>query len=130
LTAYWSDGATVPGISFQHAFHSIWGSFITANTPVISIAAATDGLSNATVPVGGYGKINWPQYTVLNPKMMNLNETGGTVVPVHVTEHLKYNVLVEPGITNWFRLVDAKKWEGGRGGRCSWWKSVAAKVPV
>ncbi|OCK79810.1 carboxylesterase [Lepidopterella palustris CBS 459.81] len=130
LTAYWSKGAAVPGTSFIHAFQKIWGNFITTNSPVISVADATDGLANATVPVGAYGQINWPQYSLANPKMMSLNETGGTVFPVDVTADLKYTVLLEPGITNSFKLVDAYKWEGGRGERCQWWRSLAAKIPV
>ncbi|KAF2503018.1 carboxylesterase family protein [Lophium mytilinum] len=130
LSAYWSDGASVPGTSFIHAFQKIWGSFITQNSPVISVADAKDGLANATVPVGGYGQINWPKYTPQNPNMMSLNTTGGVVTPVVVTDHLKYNVVLEPGITNSFKLVNARSWEGGRGDRCNWWKSVAAKVPV
>ncbi|OCL09389.1 carboxylesterase family protein [Glonium stellatum] len=130
LTAYWSAGAVVPGKSFMHAFQKIWGNFITADSPVVAIEDATAGLANATVPLGEYGNIAWPQYTVDNPVMMNLNETGGSLVQVNVTENLKYKVVLEPGITNVFKLADAYKWEGGRGKRCQWWSSVAAKVPV
>ena len=62
--------------------------------------------------------------------MMSLNETGGTLREVNVTANLRYNVILEPGITNVFKLADAYNWEGGRGERCQWWRSVAAKIPV
>jgi carboxylesterase type B len=129
LTAYWSKGSVVPGLAFKHAFQKIWGNFITTNSPIITVADAKGGMANATVPVGSGGNINWPQWTESKQVLLSLNNTGGTPVFVKATEDLKYYVYVEPGVTNVFKTVDANKWEGGRGSRCKWWKSQAAKVP-
>lgn len=60
---------------------------------------------------------------------MNLNTTGGTIKQVNVTENLQYFVRLDPGVVNDFRLVDANSWEGGRGARCEFWRSVAPRVP-
>ncbi|KAF2878212.1 Alpha/Beta hydrolase protein [Massariosphaeria phaeospora] len=129
LTAYWSKGARVPGNAFKHAFQKIWGTFITANTPVISVDDARGGVANATVPVGASGNINWPQWSEANPVFMNLNATGGVPKFVNVTENLKYFNYLEPGVTNRFSLAEGRSWEGGRGERCSWWRAQGAKVP-
>ncbi|ORY18052.1 Alpha/Beta hydrolase protein [Clohesyomyces aquaticus] len=129
LTAYWSKGATVPGKAFIHAFQKIWGNFITKNTPVISASDAKGGMANATVPADYGGNLNWPQWTEDKKWMMNLNTTGGTPTFLNVTENLQYYIYLEPGVTNTFRLADGESWEGGRGERCDWWQSVAAKVP-
>ncbi|KAF2121291.1 Alpha/Beta hydrolase protein [Lophiotrema nucula] len=129
LTAYWSKNAATPGMGFKHAFQKIWGNFITKDTPVISVEDARAGKSNATVPAGYGGNVNWPQWTEKSQSLMSLNTTGGVPTFVNVTDNLKYYVYLEPGITNNFKLADGAKWEGGRGARCNWWKSVAAKVP-
>ncbi|KAF2730551.1 alpha/beta-hydrolase [Polyplosphaeria fusca] len=129
LTAYWSIGTSVPGNDFKHAFQKIWGSFITKDSPIISVKDAKGSKSNATVPEAYGGLMDWPQWTEGNKALMSLNTTGGTPVRQEPTENLKYFVYVEPGVTNQFKLADGGKWEGGRGDRCKWWKSVAAKVP-
>ncbi|KAF2006253.1 alpha/beta-hydrolase [Amniculicola lignicola CBS 123094] len=128
LQALWK-GTTTPNAAFKYAFHKVWGSFIIANSPVISVADAKAGQANATVPEGYGGKINWPQWSPASPVLLSLNTTGGVPVPVTAGPWLKYNLYVDPGQTNNFKIADAFKWEGGRGGRCNWWQSVAAKVP-
>jgi hypothetical protein len=35
----------------------------------------------------------------------------------------------DPGLTNNFTLVNAYTWEGGRGYRCDFWRSMAGIVP-
>lgn len=129
LNALWSKGQKTPGRDFIHAFQKIWGNFITANNPVISISDAKGSKGNATVPVGPYGKISWPQWNDSNPTLLSLNFTGGMPVYNTPTENLKYYTYTDPGVTNQFKLADARKWEGGRGNRCDWWKAQAAKVP-
>lgn len=129
LNALWSAGQTSPGRDFIHAFQKIWGNFVVHNSPVISITDAKGENAGATVPIGLFGKIQWPQWTEANPKMMSLNSTGGVAVWNPVTENLKYDTYTDPGMTNQFKLVDGRSWEGGRGKRCDWWKSMAAKVP-
>lgn len=125
LNALWSKGQVAPGRDFIHAFQKIWGNFIIANSPVISVSDAKGAKSNATVPAGYGGQISWPMW----PSLMSLNTTGGVAVFNDVTADLKYYVYTDPGVTNTFKVADAAKWEGGRGSRCDWWKSQAAKVP-
>lgn len=86
-------------------------------------------MTNATVPQGNDGNIEWPTYSKENPVQMNFNTTGGTLKYVTITDHLKYFLRLDPGVTNSFRLVNAKTWEGGRGARCDFWREVAPRVP-
>ncbi|OTA63197.1 putative carboxylesterase [Hypoxylon sp. EC38] len=129
LSAYFAVGATLPNADFRHAMQKIWGNFIINDTPIISISDATAGYSNATVPIGPYGNIEWPEFTVENPVQMNLNTTGGNVSIVTVPPYLKYYVRDGPGIVNNFNLSDAFSWEGGRGARCDFWRAVSERVP-
>lgn len=128
LSAYFSAGSSLSP-DFIHAFQKIWGNFIIHNTPVISISDATGGKSNATVPIGPRGNINWPNFTPEYPWQMDLNVTGGTVSPVVVTPNLTFYTRNGPGIVNDFRLANAYSWEGGRGDRCDFWLNVSPRVP-
>lgn len=132
LQALWSGTAT-PGASFKHAFRKIWGNFITTNSPVISVEDAKGGVANSTVPpsdgYGSAGNIQWPQWDDKKPVLLNLNTTGGVATFIPATENLKYTLYSDPGVSNVINLADASAWEGGRGKRCDYWKSVAAKVP-
>ncbi|KAF2744503.1 alpha/beta-hydrolase [Sporormia fimetaria CBS 119925] len=129
LNALWSNPATTtPGRDFIRAFQLIWGSFIMHNTPVIRVEDAK-GKPNATVPVGAFGNIHWPQWTERSKVFMSLNTTGGVPVRMTPTENLQYDVYTDPGVTNVFKLADGRSWEGGRGERCEWWGRMAAKVP-
>lgn len=129
LSAYFAVGATVPNADFAHAFQKIWGNFIINNTPVISLEDATAGFLNATVPVGLDGEIQWPAYDANEPWQMDLNTTGGAVAETVVTTDLSYFERTGAGIVNTFRLVNATSWEGGRGARCDFWRSISARVP-
>lgn len=64
--------------------------------------------------------------------MINLNETGGQLVTITLPQPLLIPVNVNEGPTlrNNFTLADAYAWEGGRGVRCDFWKSVAEIVPA
>lgn len=129
LTAYFSANATTPTKAFISAFSKMWGNFIIKNTPIISIAAASGNATNATVPRGKDGNIDWPTYSATAPIQMNLNTTGGTVSTFHVMPDLSFFLRSDPGVTNDFRLVNADTWEGDRGTRCRFWRSVAPRVP-
>ena len=129
VTAYFCANATSPTKGFISAFSKMWGNFIVNNTPVISVAAASANATNATVPRGNDGNIDWPTYTTTAPIQMNLNTTGGSVSTVVVTPNLSYFLRSDPGVTNNFRLVNADTWEGGRGARCRFWRDVAPRVP-
>lgn len=131
LQALWS-GTPSPGASFKRAFRKVWGNFIINNNPVISVEDAKGGVANSTVPVSeGYAtnSINWPQWDEKKPSLLNLNATGGQATFVKATDNLFYNLYLDPGVSNVITVADADKWEGGRGKRCDFWESVAAKVP-
>lgn len=129
LTAYFSVGQPLFNRGFIRALQKIWGNFIIHDTPVISIADAKGGANNSTVPEGANGDIEWPRWDEDYPRLMNLNTTGGTLVRQTVTEDLSFWTRGPPGITNEFRLADATTWEGGRGKRCDFWRSVGSRVP-
>ncbi|KAH9882826.1 hypothetical protein J1614_000192 [Plenodomus biglobosus] len=134
LQALWS-GTPTPGASFKHAFRKVWGNFVTAGSPVISVEDAKGGVANSSVPApaadGGSGQdmIQWPLWDQTSPVLLNLNATGGVATFVEPTDNLKYNLYSDPGVSNQISLADANTWEGGRGQRCDFWKEFAAKVP-
>lgn len=131
LSAYFSVGATVPDADFRYAFQKMWGSFIIHNSPVISVKDATAGKANAVVPMRGgvNGAISWPEDSMTRPSLLNLNTTGGDVSLVTVTDDLSYYVRSGDGIVNHLRLVNPWSWEGGRGARCEFWRSIGQWVP-
>jgi hypothetical protein len=129
LTAYFSVGTTTPTKGIRHAVQKMWGSFIINDSPVISIQNAKGGASNATAPEDSDGNIFWPLWNDSSPMMMNLNTTGGRLVHHTVNNDLAYWLREELGVTNDFRLASANSWEGGRGGRCQFWREVGPRVP-
>ncbi|PYI00819.1 carboxylesterase family protein [Aspergillus sclerotiicarbonarius CBS 121057] len=129
LSAYFSAGVSWPDPGFRKAFQKFWGQFIMADTPVISLRDATANVSNASVPIGANGTIDWPQYTPRRPFQMDLNTTGGYLIHDVVTSNLSYWLREGDGIVNNFRLVNATAWEGGRGARCDFWSAVSERVP-
>ncbi|KAI1452517.1 putative carboxylesterase [Annulohypoxylon moriforme] len=129
LNAYFSVDVTFPNADFRHAMQKIWGNFIINNSPVISVPDATANYTNATVPIGMYGNIDWPEFSLAKPVQMNLNTTGGNVSTVTVPPYLSYYVREGSGIVNTFNLSNAFTWEGGRGERCEFWRIVAERVP-
>lgn len=129
LSAYFSVNATTPTPDFIYAFQKIWGNFIMHNSPVIPVIEASGNATNATVPQGPGNNLLWPTYSTNSNFQMNLNTTGGIVKSVPVTPDYSYNLRLDPGVTNDFRLVNADTWEGGRGSRCRFWRDVAPRVP-
>jgi len=55
---------------------------------------------------------------------MNINST---CPEIEIIGDLPYCVGDDALITS--RLVDALEWEGGRGARCDFWRSMGEKVP-
>jgi hypothetical protein len=104
---------------------AIWGNFIKLNNPSISNAIANGASSNNT---SSNPASSWPPFTIYAPYQINLNETGGMPFSTpsiggNVTEY------EEPGMTNEITLVNAYTWEGGRGYRCDFWRSMGIIVP-
>lgn len=122
-------GARSPNISpeFVSAFTTMWGNMITKGDPSISAV-----LANGNGSVQANDASDWPLFsTDQGWKMMNLNETGGVEYSAHVIAYPVENATQyeEPGLMNEFRVVDGYKWEGGRGKRCEFWRSVSERVP-
>lgn len=58
-----------------------------------------------------------------------LNTTGGIptsvfAISVNITE------MYDPGLMNHFTIANAYDWEGGRGRRCDFLRSIAAAMPA
>lgn len=109
---------------------NIWGNFITRSNPSIPAEIANGPNStSATSPA-----TDWPPWNVTQPYQLNLNESGGTAFEAATLAFVSPNgpEITEfggPGLRNSFELVDAYTWEGGRGARCDFWRSVGAIVP-
>ena len=114
----------LPYIAFTH----IVGNFITQNNPSLTAALANgayESNNQAPNPI-----TNWPPYEIYAPYQMDLNQTGGNEISYNVTGLSRNETIyVGPGLKNDFRLVNAYTWEGGRGYRCDFWRSVGAIVP-
>ncbi|EAU30772.1 conserved hypothetical protein [Aspergillus terreus NIH2624] len=130
LNSYFNMGSSWPSVGFNHAFHKMWGNFIINNSPIIPLADATANNSQAVVPIGRAGSLDWPQFRPISPWQMDLNTTGGTVSPVVVTPNLTYYIREGDDVVNHFRLANAYTWEGGRGLRCAFWRAVADRIPL
>lgn len=66
--------------------------------------------------------------------MINLNEPGGLEYETVGTDNFAYTQVNVtgyrgPGLKNDFSVVDAHSWEGGRGIRCDFWRSMGILVP-
>jgi hypothetical protein len=105
-------------VDFTTAFQKIWGNFITANNPSISNAIANGVSSNNSASANGASE--WPIYTIAAPYQVDLNTTCPDPVG---------GQCLSPNAVNTFRVVDAYTWEGGRGVRCDFWRSVGEVVP-
>ena len=75
--------------------------------------------------------MDFPLWSLAQPYQLNLNETGGTAFDTIGISSDQPNITEfrEPGLMNSFEVVDAYTWEGGRGVRCDFWRSVGAIVP-
>ena len=131
VSGYFGPSKPNQGPDFERAFMTVWGNFITRNNPSISASIAAGGNSSMSSTVAANPIANWPAYTVANPHQINLNETGGQPYSAPGFSNSAPNItqFANPGLRNVFQLVDAYSWEGGRGARCDFWRSVAAIVP-
>ncbi|KAF2641011.1 acetylcholinesterase precursor [Massarina eburnea CBS 473.64] len=132
LTAYFGTPTPNQGPDFVFAFERIWGNFVINSNPSISSAIANGARANGSAMTSGLE--NWPVFAMWDRRMANLNQTGGTptITPVGgaVTgETVNVITYQGEGVKNALELVDAYAWEGGRGVRCDFWKSVAGIVP-
>ncbi|KAK3681815.1 Alpha/Beta hydrolase protein [Podospora appendiculata] len=128
LTAYLGPATPNQSNDFTLAFRRIWGNFITTGNPTISNALA-NGVSAAN-PSAPNTASTWPAYSDASPKLLNLNETGGT--PYQAT--MQWGSIVtqfsQPGLKNALAVVNAASWEGGRGARCAVYRGLAPSIPA
>ncbi|KAJ4988308.1 carboxylesterase 2 [Stagonosporopsis vannaccii] len=111
------------GRDYIRAVQRIWGAFVTTGNPN-PLIADTDA-----------GMLTWPKYNAAIHGILNLNQTGGVLEPANRTlvpalGQVNATWAVGPGLKNDFGVVDGYEWEGGRGARCEFWRSVAKRVPM
>ncbi|KAM0803482.1 carboxylesterase type B [Usnea florida] len=128
VTSYFGPPTPNQAADFNKAFMTIWGNFITQNDPSIpaSIANGVNGTGT-----NGLAATNFPPWNLRNPQQLNLNESGGQPYSSMSYDAQAPNItqFEEPGLMNDFSVVDAYSWEGGRGVRCDFWRSVGSIVP-
>ncbi len=136
VSAYFGPPSPQQGPDFSRAFMHIVGNFVTMNDPSISPAIA-NGASSSSSNSSTYSNSSttsnsataWPPFAIYAPYQLNLNQTGGTEISVETIGDKNSTIYVGPGLQNDFSLVNAYTWEGGRGYRCDFWKSVGVIVP-
>ncbi|KAL8669527.1 MAG: hypothetical protein Q9168_005887 [Polycauliona sp. 1 TL-2023] len=127
------------GADFEKALMTSYANFITGNNPSIpsdvavggnATSNSTDSQSNQPNPAA-----NWPPYSLAAPYMIDINQTGGVISEASAypgapgIQLPNVTLVSDPGLRNDFSLVNAYTWEGGRGVRCDFWRSVARIVP-
>lgn len=96
----------------------ILGNFIVNNNPNID-SLFVNGLTTGNTTYNPTS--DWPPYSVYNPMMMDFNTTCISGEEIGGLHYCRGN--------NTLRLADAYIWEGGRGVRCDFWKSMGWLVP-
>lgn len=111
--------------SLRRAFQKIVGNLIVHSNPSISEEDYANSNSNATASNPSEA---WPPYSIAEPYQLDINTTCGTK-RVENPYFPGLQVCSGPGTQNDLRLVDAYTWEGGRGIRCDFWRSMADLTP-
>lgn len=128
VAAFLGPPESYHGSEFVSSFQQVWGNFIKSSNPSIFDHGADVDRSNGSSrsELG-----DWPIFTAPNRGMANLNQSGGVVIETTDLPQAPFNVsiYVDPGLKNDFRIVDGYKWEGGRGNRCNYWRSIWSIVP-
>lgn len=127
-TAYFNVSEPNHGPDFVLAFMKLFGQFIITGNPSIPNGIA-NGASYGANDTAYNPASNWPTFSAVSPYQINLNQTGGTPTSVQVLTGINATELVEPGLKNDITLVNAYTWEGGRGFRCDFWRSIGITVP-
>lgn len=97
------------------------GNFIVNDDPSAS-SLVDNGITSGNTTFNPVS--NWPPYSIYAPIMMDFNTTCPYTEEIGGLPYC-----TGPGEENTFRLVDAYTWEGGRGTRCDFWRSMGEKVP-
>lgn len=128
VVGYFGPPSDVQSPDFVKAFMNIYGNFVTKDNPSISaslVYSSNNTSNNSSQPNAAE---NWPEYSARTPYQINLNQTGGTPSQ---GEYLGTNatILTGPSLQNDFSKVNAYTWEGGRGQRCDYWRSISSLLP-
>ncbi|KAK5135501.1 hypothetical protein LTR08_005136 [Meristemomyces frigidus] len=110
-------------VDFTTAFQRIWGNFVVSSNPQISNAVA-NGVSSGNNTANAAS--SWPPFSIYAPYQLNLNTTCPVMA---ASATIGQDVCASPEEVNEFKLVNAYTWEGGRGTRCDFWRSVGEIVP-
>ncbi|KAL8817121.1 MAG: hypothetical protein Q9223_003983 [Gallowayella weberi] len=145
VNAFFGPALPDQGPDYVKALMTSWGNFITGNDPSIpaNIALGANGISTfgasnssseSTDPLPNEPKAasNWPPYTLAAPYQVNFNQSGGIPFsgpPYPGLQLANVTQFRDPGLRNDFTLVNAYTWEGGRGLRCDFWRSIGRIVP-
>lgn len=141
LEAYFGPARRNQGADLLRALQLSWGNFVRSGDPSVSSSGVAEGAGSAGAEAHNPLE-RWPEFSPARPLMIDFNQTGGTPYeftavqvrndgPLTVVGASDRNVTLhsEPGLRNDLRVVDAYAWEGGRGARCDFWRSIAAIVP-
>ncbi|CDR98673.1 related to esterase [Sporisorium scitamineum] len=128
VVGYFGPGTNVTSPDFVKAFMNIYGNFVTRDNPSISAALAYGSNANSSTSSQPNAAENWPQYSPTSPYQINLNQTGGTPSTVQDLG-TDVTILTGPSLRNDFSKVNAYTWEGGRGQRCDYWRSISNLLP-
>ncbi|KAL8381630.1 hypothetical protein RB595_005762 [Gaeumannomyces hyphopodioides] len=115
------------GPDFVQAYRRMFGNFIVSGNPSIENRLANG--ASAPDPNKASPASRWPRWTGDNRAFLNLNQTGGTPYRVVTSTGVEVTEFSQPGLNNDFSQADAYAWEGGRGRRCDFWKTINGFIP-
>jgi len=124
--AYLGPAKANQGPELMTAISAMLANFVRTGNPSISDEIANG--PSATKPGAKNPASSWPAWTEHDPLQININTTGGT--PMESIHSWGTGIeFIGPGLLNAFTLVDAYAWEGGRGKRCNFWKTIGSRLP-
>lgn len=131
VLAYFGPYGQIPyqSLDFERAFAHALGNFVVRDDPSIAPVLANGMSANGTATSANPAS-HWPEFDIYSPYQIDLNQTSGREISYDATGgDRNTTIYVEPGLMNDFTAVNAYTWEGGRGYRCDFWRSVGAIVP-
>lgn len=115
---------------FKYAFQKMAGNFITQSNPSITQSEAIGVMRPQNVnTTTTNAAVDWPPFSIYAPYQVDFNTTCGSDRIPDGGEDSPLFYCGGPGTNNNFRLVNAYTWEGGRGVRCDFWRSMGELVP-